>query len=641
MTPRDTATLAGMTSPPITLRLADSRDELTSGGLPRAVDFTILQLNDTYDATPVEGGRRGGLARVATLRRRLAQENPNLLAVMVGDFLAPSPIGAITGDAGLHMIEALNAMGLTHATMGNHEFDISEAELRQRIAESRFKWIVSNVKDGSGLPFDKVDERAVITFDNGRGDSVRVALLGLCIALAKKKWLRYQDPVECAKQQVAALGDDVDVVVAMTHLAMTQDRELGEAVPRLDVLLGGHEHEAASAIVGEDATPIFKADSNARSAFVHRFRFDPESRTTLLFSEIVQIDEQLAEEPETAAIVGRWQEITFATLRAQGFEPLEVVGATKVPLNGSEADLRKRPTNLGQLVAETFLAEVPNADAAMLTAGMLRIDGVIPPGEILYYDVVRIFPLGGALSVMRFPGSLLRGLLDGGAASVGGGGFLILANIGRTDRDAWTIGGAPLVDDAFYTIVTGSLPAAALAYPPFKDSGASKLHDTREMRAILADRLRRDLPAPQPEPEAPPVLEPIGDIWVAPVLGVTDVPKNIRWFEALGWKCQATYNAAGSIADAAAEDAAGPALFANLRAGQGQLFLTHGSGDQLPATSTVWWVKTHAEVDAIHRRAVAAGVTVLAPPKEGPWGKREMRIVHPAGHLIYVSAIPD
>ncbi len=483
--------------PTLTLDMAGSIADVTGPAGPRAVDFTIVQLYDVYEAAPVEGGRRGGLARVATLRKRLAQENPNLLCVMVGDFLAPSAIGVTTGDGGQHMIEALNAMGLTHATMGNHEFDVGESDLRLRIAESAFKWVVSNVKDGQGRRFEHVDEHAIVEFANAAGARVRVALLGLCIDLTRKAWLRYQDPVESAREQVAALAGLADVFVAMTHLTIEGDRRLGEQVPRLDVLLGGHEHEAATPRVGADMTPISKADSNARSAFVHRFRFDGATGTTLLHSELVMIDEGLADDPETAAVIQRWEEITFATLRADGCEPLEVVGRASEPLNGCEADLRKQPTNLGQLIAETFLAEVPGADGFLFPAGQIRIDGIIPPGDILYFDVVRIFPLGGKLSVLSFPGPLLRMLLDAGAASSGAGGYLVLAGIHRDAAGVWWVKDAPLRDDAVYTIVGAQMPAAALAYPPFKDSGTRKLHDTRDMRAILTDRLRRDLPPPQ------------------------------------------------------------------------------------------------------------------------------------------------
>jgi 5'-nucleotidase/UDP-sugar diphosphatase len=84
-----------------------------------------------------------GLARVATLRQELLAENPNTFTVLAGDFLSPSALGTARVDgerlAGKQMVSVLNQMGLDYVTFGNHEFDISEAALRDRIAESTFQ----------------------------------------------------------------------------------------------------------------------------------------------------------------------------------------------------------------------------------------------------------------------------------------------------------------------------------------------------------------------------------------------------------------------------------------------------------------------------------------------------------------------
>lgn len=482
----------------LTLRMAASIDEVQRPGVPHVVDFIILQLNDVYEAVPVEGGTLGGIARATTLRRKLEQENPNLLALMIGDFLAPSAIGATVGDAGRHMVEALNAMGLTHATMGNHEFDVSEEDLKQRIAESRFKWVVSNVKNvvaGQVQPFEHVIDHDIVEFANAAGEKVRVALLGVCLEMVKKPWLSYKNPIESAREQVALLEGKADVFVAMTHLTMPEDKRLGAEVPRLDVLMGGHEHETATAIVGTDSTPIFKADSNARTAFVHRFRYDTQARVATLFSQLVRIDASFAEDPVTAEIVREVETAAYETLRRQGNEPLAVVGRATEALDGYEAAVRSRPTNLTQLIAETFLGEVPEADAVVFTAGMVRIDGIIPPGDITYFDIVRIFPIPGKLSVLQMPGRTLRAFLDTGDASKGTGGFQIRANLRRDDGGTWMLKDAPIADDQTYKIVMSEFPSAYLSYPPFKDSGTKKLFDTRDTRAILADRLKRDLAA--------------------------------------------------------------------------------------------------------------------------------------------------
>ena len=86
-----------------TCRTPQSKSSLHDAEAPNdaAVSFTILQLNDIYEIAPVEGGHRGGLARVATLLKRLRAENPNTLALLSGDFLNPSAIGAtqINGKA--------------------------------------------------------------------------------------------------------------------------------------------------------------------------------------------------------------------------------------------------------------------------------------------------------------------------------------------------------------------------------------------------------------------------------------------------------------------------------------------------------------------------------------------------------------
>lgn len=477
----------------ITLRMADSLDEVTRKGVPHVVDFTVLQLNDVYEAAPVEGGRLGGLARCATLQRKLKEENPNFFSIMVGDFLAPSAIGATTGDSGQHMIEALNAMGLDYATVGNHEFDITEQDLMTRIDESRFRWIVSNLMNAKGEPLHKrIEKNALIEFANAEGEKVRVALIGVCLE-TPKPWLSFVRPVESAKQQVAELESKCDVFLAMTHLTMPEDKKLGTEVRRLDVLFGGHEHEAAKSIVGDDATPIFKADSNGRSGFVHRFRYNTKTRVTDLFSEFVVIDDKFEADPETDAIVKKWEKVTYDTLRAQGNDPLEVIGKTAERLDGYEADVRSKPTNLTRLILETFLAEVPGADCALFAAGFIRIDGVIPPGAITYFDIVRIFPTGGKLSVLNMPGSLLRTLLGNGEKSKGQGGFVQHANISKDEAGGWLVKDEPLVDDKFYKVVFNETPAAYFSYPPFKGSGITKVYDTREVRAILTDRLRRDM----------------------------------------------------------------------------------------------------------------------------------------------------
>ncbi|MEK7301710.1 MAG: bifunctional metallophosphatase/5'-nucleotidase, partial [Pseudomonadota bacterium] len=76
------------------------------------IHVTILHFNDIYEITPVSGGKEGGIARVATLRKQLLASNPNTITTLGGDLFSPSAIGTAQyeGDrlAGRQMVDVLN-----------------------------------------------------------------------------------------------------------------------------------------------------------------------------------------------------------------------------------------------------------------------------------------------------------------------------------------------------------------------------------------------------------------------------------------------------------------------------------------------------------------------------------------------------
>src|SRR3990172_4629911 len=225
----------------------------------RSVRLTILQINDVYEITPVERGKKGGMARVATLRDRIARETPHLVFVLPGDFLSPSTMSSMF--QGGQMVAALNAIGLDLATFGNHEFDFGADVTKERIRESRFTWVSANVLDpDTGLPFG-----GAVPFVLREYGGIRVAFFGLVTpethTLSKGAGtLKFLDPIQAAKDVVArARRLKADVIVALTHQDMADDKQLAAAVPEIDLILGGHEHVPLDARVGNAL--ILKAGS--------------------------------------------------------------------------------------------------------------------------------------------------------------------------------------------------------------------------------------------------------------------------------------------------------------------------------------------------------------------------------------------
>ena len=124
----------------------------------------LLSVNDVYVLEPVAG--RGGLARVATLVRGLERETPNTLFALAGDTLSPSLLSTLR--RGAQMIEGWNALGLGVAAFGNHEFDFGPSVLAERVGESRFPWLATNVLDRASGRWEGRAPGSVAT-STGRG----------------------------------------------------------------------------------------------------------------------------------------------------------------------------------------------------------------------------------------------------------------------------------------------------------------------------------------------------------------------------------------------------------------------------------------------------------------------------------------
>src|SRR5262249_17367882 len=166
--------------------------------------------------------------------------------------------------AGKQMVDVLNATGLQWATFGNHEFDVPEPAFHARMAESKFRVVSSNVTDTADHPFDRTVISAISPVRAG-GRTIRLGFIGLTIDMSQKRWVKYQPPIDAARRAIATLTGKVDAIIALTHLSLAMDQELVTALPEIDVVLGGHEHENWMIRRGPRFTPIVKADANVRS----------------------------------------------------------------------------------------------------------------------------------------------------------------------------------------------------------------------------------------------------------------------------------------------------------------------------------------------------------------------------------------
>lgn len=419
------------------------------------IEVVFVQINDVYEIAPLSGGREGGMARVATLKKQYQQKNPNTFLVMAGDFLSPSVYNSLQYDGkrirGRQMVEAMNSAGTDFAIFGNHEFDISEMELQDRINESDFQWISSNAfhKQGNNTnpfaktngtnqpPFPKTFIKEVKDKD---GTTARIGFIGVVLPFNKAAYVGYTDPLVTAKELYNSLKDSVDAVVAFTHQSIDDDKQLAKELPGLAVILGGHEHDMRFEKVGD--VYITKAHANAKSAYVVELDINKKKKKRDVDTKLVMINEKTAIDSSTNVVVQKWTDIAAQSYRLLGFDAGKVVMNAGEPLNGLETDVRSTSTNLTRLVVAAMADAVPGAEVVIVNAGSIRVDDMLPP-PVTQYDILRSLPFGGGIKQVDMKGSLLVKTLDQGRANKGIGGFLHYSEAltFNTATNTWALNG--------------------------------------------------------------------------------------------------------------------------------------------------------------------------------------------------------
>lgn len=370
--------------------------------------LTLLQINDVYTTLPDKKGL-GGLARVATLKKQIAAEGRTVELILAGDFLSPSIASSVY--KGRQMIDTFSAAGVDIGILGNHEFDFGPDVLKQRLSEAKFTWLVTNVfEEAAGRPLGGHPTVLLKEYDG-----VKVGYLGLCldgdtISPDRRVGIRIEDPLATGEKIVASLKEQgAQVIVAITHLDYADDRLLAKRCPDIDVILGGHEHDASTTWVGR--TLISKADSDAvTAARIDILPGEAGERPEIQF-ELIPINDQLADDPTTALVARDYEDRLGMALEVE-------VGGTRIPLDGVSSALRSRETNLGNFVADAMRADT-GAPIAIVNSGSIRVNQVMPTGTLRMKDLVAIHPFGGTVCVVEASGSLILEMLNNGFSELG------------------------------------------------------------------------------------------------------------------------------------------------------------------------------------------------------------------------------
>ncbi len=425
----------------------------------QTTEVVFIQMNDVYEIAPLEGGKFGGLARVKTVIDSIQALNPYTYVFLSGDFISPSALGTSQYEGkrinGRQMVDVMNAIGVNYVTFGNHEFDYKYEVLQDRIDQSQFEWVSSNVlkvSDGKSTAFEKsgvkFPEHKILRFPGYlKNHNIKLGMIGLCIDANNQPYVSYEDYYQSAKRVYGSIKDSIDYLIGITHLSIDEDKKLASELPELSLIMGGHEHVNMYHKVGN--TIITKADANVRTIYVHTLVFDDQNKLRDIKSKLISIDGSVKEDPKVKDLVDEWTTRAFKGFIDKGFDPLVMVYDIKNDtLDGREETVRYSECALGYLIANSMFDVSPGADLALFNSGAIRIDDVLT-GEITQYDIIRVLPFGGKIYQVELYGSLLKQILETGWNNKGNGGFLQFYGVEYTVQ-GWKVKNQPIDEDKIY-----------------------------------------------------------------------------------------------------------------------------------------------------------------------------------------------
>ena len=462
---------------------------------PKTLELVILHTNDHHGYCWANEKDQGGFAKQMTLIQRARKNNYNVLLLSGGDINSGAP------ESDFHDAEpsflGMNLLGFDAMAVGNHEFDKPFEILKKQEEWANFPFLSANIYD------KKTGQRLFLPYIIKKVGPLKIGIIGLTteetayISMSSEDF-EFRDPVIEAKTISEKLKPQVDLLIAVTHMGVSEeihaypergrsDRELARAIPELSVIVGGHSHTLLEKPVQEGNTLILQAGEYAKYMGELHLKVSSDQKTVLSYEyEMHTLDQNILQDPKVVDFLKPY----WLESRKQ-FD--QKVGESKVFLDGERMNVRTHETNLGNWVTDIFVKRT-KADCAFQNGGGIRAS--IEKGDITFGDIQKAFPFGNTVVVLELTGSEILEVLDRSASFPRpAGGFLHVSGMtfkikGNRIQDL-KIQGKPVSLAALYRVATNNF--LALGNDGFDMLKSKSFNDTGYIISnLLLDEVRKE-----------------------------------------------------------------------------------------------------------------------------------------------------
>jgi 2',3'-cyclic-nucleotide 2'-phosphodiesterase / 3'-nucleotidase len=398
---------------------------------PERVQITILGTTDLHgNLNPIDyytnKSDNRGLAKVATLIKRVRKEQPNVVLIDSGDTIQGSPLESFHSRKNNQppdpMMLVMSSLNYDSMTVGNHEYNFGLKVLEKARGEANFPWLSANTYETATK---KPHYKPYIIKEVA---GVKIGIIGLTTP-GIPNWdnppnyagLEFHEPVSEARKWVPIVREQekADIVVIAMHMGLGEDLRTGEVspgqvaheneaisiakeVPGVDVIFMGHTHREVPSLylngvlltqANHWGRHLARADFYLQKSGAGWHVYAKSART-------IATDDRVDPDPEVVKLVEPYDRETQGWLS-------RVIGESPEELTAREA--RFRDTAILDLIQKVQL-EAGKADVSMVAS--FNSEARIAKGPVSVRDIAGLYVYENTLAVLEVTGQQLKSALE-------------------------------------------------------------------------------------------------------------------------------------------------------------------------------------------------------------------------------------
>jgi 5'-nucleotidase len=412
---------------------------LSGGAQEQPFAMTIVHTNDlhAHDQPYLENGKSvGGFARIAYLIKHIKAHTPNTVVIDAGDIFQGTPFYQLYH--GQVEVELLNQAGYDIYTVGNHEFDNGPANLAKQLSLAHFDVLSANLDTTAEPQLAHLIKPSVIKNIGGQQvgfvGGITPELLRISLTtggahpygvlrsnsqdVVPSDWYK---PIADEVQSLQKAG--VNKIVVVTHCGVDLDRQLAQAIPGIDVIVGGHSHTKLTRpiiVAHNDGTATYIVQTGCYGKALGKLHLSFDKNGKILGDgtnyKLIPISDNIPEDPTVAA---------FIAAKAKPVEAMkkEVLGRAQSLFDNKFRGCRS-DSALGDLICDAIAESGTSYGVTISLQNRGGIRGPIRPGVITKEEIEEDLPFESTIIYATISSTELLKVLEHSVEQRTSGPFL-------------------------------------------------------------------------------------------------------------------------------------------------------------------------------------------------------------------------